>query len=123
MRFVLDLDARSHIRPEHFTSLNWLPVNKLVDQIILGHVFRIKNGIAPDYMGDNFISQDTVHSHRTRLSQKGAFAVPKVKGFGLKSFFFSGISLWNKLPSSIAQTETLPVFKSLVKNHFLDNLA
>ena len=122
MRFVLDLDARSHIGPEHFKSLNWLPVNKRVDQIILCHVFKIKNGIAPDYMGNHFIPQESVHSYRTRLSHKGAFAVPKVKGFGSKSFFFSGISLWNKLPASLAQTEKINVFKILVKKFLLDSL-
>ena len=123
MRFVLDLDARSHIGPEHFKSLNWLPVIKRVDQIILCHVFKVKNGLAPDYMGEQFIPQDTVHSYGTRSSHKGAFGVPKVKGFGLKSFFYSGISLWNKLPASIAQTKKLHVFKTLVKKFLLDSIA
>jgi hypothetical protein len=59
IRFVIDLDARSHIDPYHFRSLNWLPVNKRADQIILCHVFKIKNGLAPDYMEEYFIPQDT----------------------------------------------------------------
>ena len=47
MRFVLDLDARSHIGAEHFKSLNWLPVNKRVEQIILCHVFKNKKWFSP----------------------------------------------------------------------------
>lgn len=66
MRFVLGLDARCHIGPEHFRSLNWLPVNNRVDQIVLGHVFKVKHGLAPDYLGEHFVPQDTVHSYRTR---------------------------------------------------------
>ena len=120
IRYVLDLDSRFHIGPEHFKDLNWLPVSKRVDQIILCHVFKIKNGIAPQYMGDNFTPQDTLHSYRTRLSNKGAFAVPKVKGFGSKSFFFHGITLWNKLPASIAQSEKLPVFKTSVREFLME---
>ena len=84
---------------------------------------KIKNGLAPEYMGDNFIPQDTVHSYGTRSSQKGAFSVPKVKGSGSKSFFYSGICLWNKLPACIAQTNKLNVFKAKVKSFLFDNLA
>jgi hypothetical protein len=43
MRFVLDLDSRAHIDPSHFKSPNWLPVNRRVEQIMLCHVFKIKN--------------------------------------------------------------------------------
>ena len=122
MRFVLDLGPRSHIGPEHFKSLKWLPVSKRVDQITLTHVFKIRNGLAPDYMKDHFTSQDTIHSYNTRLSHKGAFAVPKVKGFGSKSFFCSGISLWNRLPANITQNQKVSVFKSSVKEFLLDRV-
>ena len=120
IRFVLYLDARCHIGAEHFRTLNWLPVSKRVDQIIMCHVFKIKNGMAPDYMGDNFIPQSSVHSHKTRSSHNGAFAVPIVKSFGLKSFLYSGISLWNKLPANISQTVKLSAFKGLVRDHLND---
>jgi hypothetical protein len=122
IRFVLDLDARSHIGPNHFRSLNWLPVNKRVDQIILCHVFKVKNGMAPDYMGKYFIPQVTVHSYKTRLSNKGAFAIPKVKGFGSKSFCFVGSSLWNKLPAELSSIGRLPSFKISVKKYLMDSL-
>ena len=121
IRFVLDLDSRSHIGQHHFKSLNWLPVHKRVNQIILCHVFKIKHGIAPDYLSDQFTPQESVHSHNTRLCRKGAFAVPKVKGFGLKSFFYLGISLWNNLPASITQTEKLSSFKTSIKKYLFDN--
>ena len=51
IRFVLGLDARAHIGPEHFSLLNWLPVNKRVDQIMLNHVFKVKHGLAPRLFG------------------------------------------------------------------------
>ena len=51
----------------HFKTLNWLPVDKRVDQIILCHVFKIKHGLAPDYMRERFILQDTsVHQYSTK---------------------------------------------------------
>ena len=122
IRFVLNLDYRSHVGKEHFKSLDWLPVDKRVEQIILCHVFKIKYGLAPDYMGEHFISQDTVHSYSTRLSHKGAFAVPKVKGFGSRSFSYIGCTLWNKLPFNITQINKLSAFKCAIKKHFMDNI-
>ena len=88
IRFVLNLDHRSHIDRQHFASLNWLPVSKRVDLITLSHVYKIKNGQSPDYMLEHFVTQDSVHSYGTRSSQHGSFVPPKVKGFGLKSFAY-----------------------------------
>jgi hypothetical protein len=77
MRFVLNLDSRAHIDPSLFKSLNWLPVHRRVEQIMLCYIFKIKNGLSPDYMSEHFISQDSVvHNYSTRLSQKGGYCVP-----------------------------------------------
>ena len=97
-------------------------VNKCVDPIVLGHVFKVKNGLAPNYMGQHFIPQASIHSYRIRSTQKGEVAVPKVKGVGSKSFCYTGCSLWNNLPSSITQIYKLSVFKPSLKNHLLENL-
>ena len=51
IRFVLNLDQMIRVGPEHFETLNWLPVTKRVDQIILCHVFKIKSGTALDLLG------------------------------------------------------------------------
>ena len=119
LRFILNLDARSHIGPEHFISLNWLPVSKRVDQIILTQVFKIVAGTAPDYMGEHFTSSKTIHCHNTRFSEKGSFAVPKVNGFGIKSFAYMGCTLWNGLPHTISKIPQLSKFKVAVKNYLL----
>jgi len=122
IRFALNLDARSHVGPQHYRSLNWLPVSKRVDQIILCHVFKVKNGLAPDYMGESFIPQDSVHSYKTRSCSRGAFAIPKVKGFGSKSFCSLGCSLWNSLPADISSIKRLPSFAIAVKKYPMDSL-
>ena len=41
IRFILNLDYRSHIEKAHFKTLNWLPVDKRVDQISLCYVFKM----------------------------------------------------------------------------------
>jgi len=82
---VLDLESRAQISKEHFELLNRLPVNSRVDHLTLCHVFKMKNGLSPQYMREQVIPQDGVHTYNTRLSSKWAFVIPKFKSHGLKS--------------------------------------
>ena len=51
-RFVLNLEHRLHIDRQH-VSLNWLPVGKWVEQIIIYHAFKMKKIFPPEYMSDS----------------------------------------------------------------------
>ena len=137
IRFVLNLDGKSHISHEHFKLLNWLPVSKRVDQIILCHVFKIKQGTAPDYLGEHFVPLNSVHNRCTRsnmtaipipdasfsftFSNNGRYVIPKVGSFGKKSFSYRAVYLWNALPKTIRNIETLGHFKHAIKQHLLDS--
>lgn len=122
IRFVLDLDSRAHIDQSHFKSLNWLPVHMRVNQIMLCHVFKIRNGLSPDYMSEHFVSQDSMHNYSTRLSKKGGYCLPKVKCHGSKSFSFNSIKLWNSLPESLTEVNRLEGFKVAIKSHLMNNI-
>ena len=98
IRFVLKLDPRTHIGSDEFKSLGWLPVSKRVDQTILNHIFGIKSGT---HIKEHFIPVTSVHSYSTRFRENGCFCLPKVKGFGRKSFTYTGCTLWNGLTPSI----------------------
>ena len=56
IRFVLNLESMTHIDPVHFEFLEWLPVCKKVKYIILWHIFKISNGLTPEYMVEHFTS-------------------------------------------------------------------
>ena len=122
IRFILDLDSRVHISPEHFKLLNWLPVHSRVEHLTLCHVFKIRNNLSPLYMSDHFISQDTVHSYGTRLNSKGAFVIPRVKSFGSRSFCFNGCKFWNSLPVNFNNIKSLGSFKAELKQHLINCL-
>ena len=53
-RFTLDLGPMSHIGDNEFKALSWLPFTKRVSYFSLAHVFKIKNGLSPSYLSDNF---------------------------------------------------------------------
>ena len=122
IRFILNLNCNDHIFPLHFKQLNWLPVNKRVEQIILCNVFKIYNGSSPKYFNEQFRPQNSLHNYETRLSQKGGFVLPRVKSYGSKSFSVISCSLWNKLPKHITKLDTLNNFKRAIKTHLFDNL-
>jgi hypothetical protein len=139
IRFVLNMDNRSHVGQEQFSHLGWLPVSKRVEQIILCHVHKIKNGLAPEYMGENFKPVSGVHNRCTRsnmvaqpesdhfaenftFEDSGRFSKPRVGSFGSKTFTYNGICLWNNLPQNIRDVPKPNNFKGAIKKQFLESL-
>ena len=90
--------------------------------IILNHVFKVKSGQSPDYMVEHFIPASSIHSYGTRFRETGCFSIPKVKGFGKKSFGYNGCVLWNELPGDIRNLQRYPNFKVAVKKFFLSKI-
>ena len=95
IRFVLNLDPRSHLDPDVFRSLGWLPISKTVDQMILNHVFMINSRTSPDHMTEHSVPRSAVHSYGTRFRENGCFSLPKVKGFGKTNICIPGLYIVN----------------------------
>ena len=122
IKFILDLNAGADVGHQNFQSLNLLPVKNGVEQIILCNVLKIKHKLAPAYMDYHLVPQDTVHSYRTRLSQRGGFSLPKVNGSGSKSFSFINAKLLNTLSANISNIAKLQSFKVAIKCFFIKGL-
>ena len=137
IRFILNMDVRSHVGKEQFVFLNWLPVSFRVDQIILSHVHKIRYGSAPDYLGEHFKPLGNVHTLNTRSNKiarpnkdgfdfifedSGRFSKPRVRSFGERSFACVGINLWNNLPQQIRDIKGHNSFKHAIKKHLLSLL-
>ena len=73
-------------------------------------------------MSEQFIPASSVHTYNTSFRETGSFSIPKIKGFGNRSFVYNGCVLWNGLPSSIRNLQRDQQFKIAVKNHFLDSI-
>ena len=69
-------------------------------------------------MTEHFVLRSTVHSYGTRFRENGYFSLPKVKGFGKKTFAFRGCKLWNDLPANIKSIARYQNFKIAVKASF-----
>ena len=121
IKFVLDLDPRSHISKDQFVKLNWIPMSSRVDQITLSHVFKFYYNKASNYMRE--ISFQLVVSITSLLdfvflhSLAVTYSIPKGKRFGQKTFSQKGCSLWNDLPQSVRDYKHLTRFKYSVKSN------
>ena len=97
VRTVLKLLPRTHLDYSHFKLLNWLPVDKRVNQLKLCHVHNVTHGTAPKYMSNYFIPVNSSHSIRTRSSQE-SLIVPSYRSLLGKSYFkYTGAVEWNSL--------------------------
>ena len=102
------------------SSLNLLNVEDRVKQLRLNHVFNIFHAKAPSYLCEKFVLRSNVSVHRTRSCSNFDFIVPKIKSCESGSFFYNGVKNWNELPRNIKECKTKDVFKSLVKQHLLN---
>ena len=117
IRFTLDLPYRANIGAEHFSKVDWLPVGLRVKQIIATNVYRINTRSAPEYMYIHFHPLN--HNHYTRNSVN-SYSVPHVSTYGIKSFFYSGIILWNSLPICIKNATSIKKFKTQMEKHLFN---
>ena len=84
----------------------------------LVHVFRIRSGIAPSYLTDNFVPIAERHSHSTRSSIHD-YAVTGNVVRAPNSFSYTAIQEWNSLPASLKELTSINVFKRKAKELFL----
>jgi len=117
VRFILDLDSRTHIGQSELDKLRFLNVEDRVKQLKLNHVFKIYHNMSPDYLRENFKKTSEVHRYNTRGSHFN-FIIPKVRGqYGSNTFQFTAVKEWNSLPSHIKSIDIFSGFKIEVKSY------
>ena len=121
IRFCLKLDKMHHISEEDFKTINWLPVDQRVQQLLNVTVFKYVSKACPYYMKDVF-----EYDSQRRISSRNNYAKLKVPfrktSMGQKSLSYIGPSVWNKLPSLMKRNISLNKFKHDVKKHYLREL-
>ena len=121
IRFMLDLPPRSHVGITEISKIGWLPVETRVNHIKLCHMYKIINGLAPEYLGRDMVLTNQSHGHFTRHSRESV-VVPRFVGAGHQSFIYTASKCWNSLPPTILKSQSLVVFKQLSKKYLRDKL-
>ena len=119
IRFILGLDNRSHIGNDELNNAGFLKVPDRVKQLMLGHVFKIKNKTSPEYLQTHFLRlKDMENRNRTRATEYD-FYTPKINSHSASTFFYTAIKDWNALPPCLKESRSEGIFKDRLKQHLL----
>ena len=95
--------------------LHWLPIPERIEYKILLLVYKSLNGYGPQYLTELFSLYKPQRALRS--SKLYLLEIPKtrLKTVGDHALSVAGPKLWNELPESIKEAETVDSFKSLLK--------
>ena len=112
LRFVLKdhiSDYKNLLLKSGFDSFRIYAVKCLMIEL-----FKILEGITPNYLSDLFVKADTPYD--TRDKNKLIQPLKRTTTYGLCSFQYYGAHVWNMLPINIKTAHSLHEFKSLIRS-------
>ena len=116
IRFCLNLSNRDSIDLTKFNEINWLPVNKRVEQCICTLIYKYVHNNVPEYTEDIFTIK--VRKYNTRKPNMLTRPFCKTSN-GQKAISYLGPKLWDDIPNDLKQKANIASFKHEFKNHFL----
>ena len=98
----------------------WLNVRNLILLDLGVFMYKTQKSLAPDVFYDPYHSVTEVHSYNTRSANKGnlQIALTNLRADD-KDISVSGARVWNNIPNSIKQAQSLDVFKRELKEYLM----
>ena len=118
-RLLTRTGRREHISPV-LASLHWLPVKFRVEFKILLITYKALHSQAPSYIEELI---EVYHPPRALRSEDAGLLVTRQVSksrTGGRSFSYLAPLLWNQLPASVREADTLSLFKSRLKTFLFD---
>ena len=109
----------------HLTILNdfeWLNIRHHLTDYDLGVLmYKTVNGHGPEIRKESFHDISSMHGHATRSAVKGDLFVPrKTTNIAQQAVSVAGPRLWNMIPSTIGNAQSIDTFKAKLKEHYLN---
>ena len=115
-RIVFKSNKYDHITPL-LKELHWLPIEQRIKFKILLITFKALNKQAPSYITDLLIPYKPSRSLRSSTKNLLTKPVFNLKSYGGRSFALASTVLWNDLPQSITDSQSVENFKQKLKRH------
>jgi hypothetical protein len=117
VRFIFDLRRDEHVSP-WFERLGWLSADDRREYLICSLIFSIIQSGSPPFLACNFQPSSRPLPHLRFTSSSSNLAIPSCRITTYqRSFHSSGCAMWNSIPSSIREENSLKSFKRLLFDH------
>ncbi|XP_076841983.1 uncharacterized protein LOC143486075 [Brachyhypopomus gauderio] len=120
-RLLTGSPSRQHITPV-LRQLHWLPIKQRIHFKILLFTYKALNNLAPSYLSD------LLHRHAPTRKLRSADAnlltpttSTKHRSIGDRAFAIAAPTLWNSLPLTIRNSDSLHSFKHNLKTHLFQS--
>ena len=118
-KVILKKSMHDHVTP-CLIYLHWLPVKYRIDFKIAVLAFKCLNGLAPKYLSDLIEPYTPSRNLRSASGHYLKQNTAKFKTLGDRSFAVTAPSVWNSLPLNIRQSDSLDIFKRLLKTYYFN---
>ena len=118
-RIVAQVRKYDHISPV-LAGLHWLPVQERIEFKVLMYTYKALHGVAPSYLSE--LLHPYVPNRHLRSADKDLLVIPKTRltSYGDRAFSASAPCLWNRLPVSIKESNSVEIFKKRLKTHLFE---
>jgi hypothetical protein len=114
-RFLLSKRKHDRILRDIYENLSWLLPLDSHKYFSLCLVFKILRLKCIPYFNDILCPNLELHSHSTRGSNNLYLSNIRRNRYGVRSFFYSSVLLWNDLPDHLRNSGSFPIFKKMLK--------
>ena len=118
-RVLTRTKKREHITPV-LASLHWLPVKSRIEFKTLLLTFKALNNMAPLYLKELVVPYQPTRALRSQNSSLLVVPTVSKSRVGARAFSYQAPHLWNHLPLSVREADTICTFKSRLKTFLFD---
>ena len=115
VRFCLNLNNRDRIDEIKFKQINWLPIDKRVEQCIGTLVYKYFQKKVPSYIEDIFTPK--VSKYNIRNPDMLTRPLCKTSN-GQKAISYMAPKIWADIPWKVKEKESITAFKHEFKKHY-----
>ena len=99
---------------EILSSLGWCDLETRRNRQKSAVMYKVINGIAPDYLQELFVPVNEAHNYNLRFSDMNVKIPQPHTEYLRRSLSYSGARLWNSLPSTIKSLPNLNNFNNVI---------
>ena len=122
LRFIFNIKKRNHTDYiPLLKKLSWLNMKEKTIKNGLVLMYKILNGLAPNYLSDFITLTSDIHNINTRRRNNSIYISKTITSkIHRKSFYFLIANIYNSLPLNIKQSTSLSSFKKAIQKFIFD---